>query len=336
MASQTHDRPKVSTVLPYLMRRLWRGRAARVGLAAIATTVLVVSTAVADEVKLADGDVLHGTVVEQTEDHVVLEHRVLGRLTIPRDEIVSLVVGAPPAATPGDRGMPLEAGGKEPKPKEDKGWKVHVDLALFASAGKSDEQTLRLGGEVNRDTVDRRFELDIAYYLAVTEGEKTDSELSTGVRHDWLIPDSRWFYFAQGRYDYDEFESWEHRVAAHVGPGYNLIERDALKLNVRAGMGTRREVGSENDDWKPEAIVGGNLKWQLSARQSIKFGASFFPVVDDVDDYRSRTTGNWRLQIAEEPTLSLNVGFSHEYQSVVNSGDEKNNLKVFAGVGFDL
>lgn len=336
MTSQTHDRPKVSTVLPYSMRRLCRGHAARVWLAAIATTVLVVSTAVADEVKLADGDVLHGTVVEQSEDHVVLEHRVLGALTIPRDEIMSLVVGAPPAAVPGDPGMPMEADGKEPKPKEDKGWKVHVDLALKSSTGNTDEQSLRIGGDAIRKTTDTRVTLDAAYYLGITDDETTDNRFSADVTHDWLIPDSRWFYFLGGEYDYDEFESWEHRIAAHVGPGYNLIEQDAVKLNVRAGMGTRKEFGSQNDDLKPEALLGGDAKWQISPRQSINVRGRFFPTPNDLGEYRARTRGNWRLRFANDSKLSVTIGFVHEYQNVVDPGKEKSDLRVFVGLGFDL
>ena len=38
-------------------------------------------------------------------------------------------------------------------------------------------------------------------------------------------------------------------VSFHGGPGYMLIEEDDLKLSLKAGPGTRKEWGSDNDSW---------------------------------------------------------------------------------------
>ena len=87
MASQMHDRPGLPIGTPYSASQLFMGRAARLWFAGIMALFLLVSRAAADEVKLTTSDVLHGTVVEQTDEHVVLEHPVLGSLSIPRDQI---------------------------------------------------------------------------------------------------------------------------------------------------------------------------------------------------------------------------------------------------------
>ncbi|MFQ5657705.1 MAG: YdiY family protein [Candidatus Methylomirabilales bacterium] len=318
MASQTHDRPGLPIGTPYSATQFVIGRGARLWFAGIAAVFLLVSRVAADEVKLTTNDVLHGTVVEQTEEHVVLEHPLLGSLNIPRDQIASLDVGVLP-----------------PK-KEEKPWKLHVDLALKSSTGNTDEQSLLVGADATRETADTRLKLDLTYYLGITDDETTDNRLTVGATHDWLFADSRWFYFVKGRYDYDQFESWDQRIAGHTGPGYHLIDVEALRLDLRAGMGARKEFGSQNDDLKPEALVGADARWQISPRQSIDVLTRFLPALNDLDDYRTRTTGNWRLRFSNDSKLSVTVGFEHEYQNVVDPDKSKNDLRVFAGLGYDL
>ena len=53
--------------------------------------VLLVSTfAQGDEVKMVGGDVLHGEIIEETDDLIVLIHDVLGRVAIHRSGVASL------------------------------------------------------------------------------------------------------------------------------------------------------------------------------------------------------------------------------------------------------
>ncbi len=69
-------------------------------LAAFAAS-LSVHAAAADEVRLHTGDVLHGHIAEQDDAHIVLIHPLLGRLSLPRTQIESIVISSPdPAATP--------------------------------------------------------------------------------------------------------------------------------------------------------------------------------------------------------------------------------------------
>lgn len=317
------------------MRSPFDDRSARIWLVGIATMLLAVSVAGADEVELAGGDVLRGTVVEQTDTHVVLEHSALGRLEIARDQITSLVIDTPPAGE--GRGAAPEKAEKKPEmagKKEDKKWKSHVNLAFNGSFGNSDTQSLRVGGRSVRKTPDTRLRLDAVYYISTSDGERDDNDLTLGILHDWLISESPWFYFAQLRYDYDQFESWEQRIAAHTGPGYHLIAKEAFDLDLRAGIGPRKEFGSQDEDWKPEGLLGFDLEWEVTKRQSFDFNSTFFPIVSDLDDYRTRTTAHWVLKLTDDSDLSVTAGLTHEYQSVVDPGREKNDTKIFTGLQF--
>ena len=53
------------------------------------STTFAASHGYADKVVLAGGDVMEGAVTKQTNSVVVLEHRDLGRIEIPRERIAS-------------------------------------------------------------------------------------------------------------------------------------------------------------------------------------------------------------------------------------------------------
>ena len=318
-------------------------------LAAIVTTMLAVSVCHADEIRLAGGDVLLGTVVEQNETHLVLEHRVLGRLEIPRDQIASLVPAASPAqATEGARTSqtPNEATRQVPGDttgrKSDiqstsrKEWESHVDLALNGDFGNTDNQSFRIGFKTNRQTPKTRFTFDATYYGKTSDGETDDNKLTAGIIHDWLLPESQWFVFTRGRYDFDQFESWRHRVSGHGGLGYQLIDEDEVKFDLRGGIGARKEFGSDNDHVKPEGVFGLDFKWQLTRLQSFEISSSVFPALDDLNDIRTRTTASWVLKLGDESNLNLSVGLLHEYQSIIDPGNDRHDLKIHAGLRIDF
>lgn len=296
------------------MRSSFGDRSVRIWLTVVAMMVMAVSVASADRVQLEDGDVLRGTVVEQTDAQIVLEHSVLGRLEIPRDKITDLDIEV----------------------KKDVKWDSHVNVAFNAAAGNTEESSLRIGGRSRRRTPGTRLRLDATYYLSTSESVIDNNKLTVGVQHDWLLRESRWFFFADSRFDYDQFESWRQRLASHVGPGYDIIDEDGLHLNARGGVGPRKEWGSEDDDWKPEGLFGLRFDWEITRRQSFDASAAIFPILGSSGTYRTRSAANWAVRVFNDLDLSVTTGVTHEYQSQVDPGKDHNDLRFFTGVQFDF
>ena len=317
---------------------------------AIIICFLAVNRAGADELALVGGDVLHGKVIEQSDIAIVLEHSDLGRIEISRERIKSVTLDAP--GTGEAETQQQEAGGKtekgvwfEPEFRrmnafasrmKKKGWSLSADISLDNSSGNTDEQSLRIGLGAKRVLEDRRLAMDLSYFNKVSEGTATDNKASFGITRDWLKPESRWFYFLMGRFDYDEFESWQERAAGHVGPGYNLIKSDKLTLDLRAGAGARKEWGSENDDVRPEGLGGVELSWKITERQSLNASSFIYPVLSDTDDYRTRTSMDWRFLLEKESKMSFLVGLLHEYQSIVDPDKERNDLRIYTGIRYEF
>jgi len=195
-------------------------------------------------------------------------------------------------------------------------WSFALDFSINTTSGNTNEETTRLGTHIKRTLPRERMTLDGSYYHKKNRGAITDNEFTIGLLKDWLNPGSRWFFFGTSRYDYDEFESWQQRANIQVGPGYNLIESDNVLLNFRVGAGGRKEWGSQNDNLKLEGLAG------------IDF--------ECFDDYRTRSSLNWRYKLSKELNLSLLLGLLHEYQSIVNPDRDNSDTRVYTGLQIEF
>jgi hypothetical protein len=77
-----------------------------------------------------------------------------------------------------------------------------------------------------------------------------------------------------------------------------------------------------------------DLEYTITERQSLDFDITYFSTLDDFDDYRTRSTGNWRYAISNDMRLSLLVGYSWEYQNIADPGDERFDFRFFVGVQY--
>jgi len=289
------------------------------------------------QVVLADGDAIYGRLIDQNESTIVLEHPNLGRLEIPREQIDSFNVKEPEFKKEEKVAWfdpTLRKLGAKTSRLKEKGWESAVDFSLDSSSGNTQEQSTRLGSHVKRELPDRITIADSSYYYKVKEAEISDNKLTLGLGRDWLLPESAWFYFLHGRFDYDEFESWQQRANAQAGPGYHLIEKDDMTLDVRSGLGMRREWGSINNNPKLEGVIGADFEWKITSKQICKFAPYYYPVVNDFSDYRTRFSGEWRYFFDEDMRLSFLVGTLYEFQSIVDPGKEHADLRVYLGLGY--
>lgn len=330
---------------------------------AMAILLLGAARGHADRVVLTDGDIIEGVVTKLDRSAVVLEQSDLSRIVIPRSHIESITIVTPDAdvspvvggTTQGRRveenepGIVPEPASKneqnvgrfDPKLRElsaktsrlkEKGWTASVDFSMNSSTGNTDEQTMRFGSHVERALADRKGAMDLSFYHKIKEGKVSDNKVTIGGVRDWLYPESVWFWFFHGRFDYDQFESWRERANAQAGPGYHLIQNGDVTLDLRSGLGPRREWGSANNNLKLEGLVGADFEWKIINTHTLKVSPYFFSVADDLDDYRARISGEWRSRFDSDMNLSFLVGTLYEYQSVADSGKSHGDLRTYLGL----
>jgi putative salt-induced outer membrane protein YdiY len=300
--------------------------------ALVGLLLLAAGAAHADKVRLKNGDVVTGEIVETSDAGLVLEHPVLGALRIAADQVDARVEGdgalpAPaPPPRPGLFGSDVLAG-----------WNKQIQLGFNGSLGNSETQDILVGVRGNFADDTKRWAFDSGYYNAATDGDKTKSQAFAALLRDFLFPGKKIFAFASSRYDWDEFQDWDHRLNLSGGAGYAFLDRETLDLRGRLGVGATKTFGAPGDDeWVPEAVLGLESEWLPAERQKVTAYTTFYPSLTDAGEFRNLTGVDWSLLISDGLGLSLNLGLQNDYESDVPSGIEKNDFLYRAALMYDF
>lgn len=307
----------------------------------IALSLACTAIAFADEVKLSNGDVLTGTIVETTDAGVVLDHPALGKITIPKEQLAT-----PPAApeAPADQPPAPAVPETPPAPPEQTsaikvffaGWNGKLEIGFSGSDGDSDTFNLRLAGELKRENDETRLKLDTAYFLSTSSGTQTENKFTAGVRHDWLIPDSPWFFFAEGRVDIDNFAGYDWRLSGAVGPGYQFVKNEKYELLGRIGLGAYKEFGSNDNKIHPELVAGLEGLWNISANQKITGSIEVRPALDELSKVRIVSKVEYSLKLPEWDNTSLKLGVEDEYETKPSAGSSRNDVKYYGALVYEF
>jgi hypothetical protein len=323
----------------------------------VLSAAFALSTPPTAVVELSNGDVIRGALIARSETSLVVEHPVLGRMEIPAADVVSVTLedqgaqqalgraqDAPaqiPAPPPGE---PQPAAPPPPPPKPR--WVSHLDFGLSGSAGVTETADLRIAFTTALKEPTQAYTFDASYLVKSSDGDITDNKATTGILADWPLAESRWGLFAQGRYDYDDFQSWKHRISGGGGVTYLLVDInrvddagaqvDEFDLIGRLGAGFNKEFGSLDEDIKPELIAGLDLSWQISPRQSLVGSTALYPNLEDLEDFRIVSKLEWRHKIDTFQGMSMVAGLAHEYQREPDPGISPNDLTVYVALGLDF
>lgn len=322
----------------------------------VSVTVLrVVATlaadANADRIRLSTGEVLEVRIIERCAESIRIAHSVLGELTLPATAVEVLAADAvnlpavdhEQAMTQADSSAATKSASSQPaSPSVEHGaqpereWKFRFTLGGASTTGNSESANISSIFTATRETPQIKTAIDASYFYGRSDGETSENRLSGGVRHDWLNPGSAWFFFIDGRYDHDQFQSWDNRVQGHFGLGRHLIESPQLRLDLLAGVGAVKEWGSDNDGVRPEGLLGIDGEYAFAERHSLRFASTIFPDLSNIEDFRWVNTAAWAWTIDKESDLALTAGLQHEYQSEVDAGRDRNDLRIYAGLQLDF
>ena len=322
---------------------------------------LPAASTLADTVRLSNGDSLSGEVVGQSDESVILRHPVLGRVTLPLASVEAVEIDGEVAADPvqgeraaavqgaeaagGGASLPVEPAAADELPEVETGllgtglfvgWDSSIEAGLSGTQGNNDNLSINAGFNSDYEDEEKRWIIDLQYFLARRGEARTQNEFRAEVTRDWLLPDSRWFYFAKGTFEYDEFENWETRAGLFGGVGYEFIKREDLVFVGRFGAGVSKEFGGQ-EELQPEALLGAMLvRWKITDGQELSAQATLFPDLAELGEYRATGGVEYKFKIEGTDDLSLKLGIQDEYDSDPADGDANNDLKYYGAVVYDF
>ncbi len=198
-------------------------------------------------------------------------------------------------------------------------WDGSVELGLSGSQGNANANSLRTGFDVKRETPRTEWAVDLVY--AKNEANKVETQHNALFRSNWeyKLANPSWTAFSKLGLEYDEFRAFDLRLVLNGGLGYYFVKSPITELRGRFGAGTSHEFGSVDDDWKPEANLGGDFERKISERQTLSFVTDYYPTWDDFSDYRLVSDASWELMLDAANNLSLKVSVIDRYDSTPGS-----------------
>lgn len=281
------------------------------GVLACALLLVPGRSAAAAELALDNGDVLNGRIVEETDDRVVLEHPVLGRLEIPRSRI---------REEPPDPGL-LRTGLLVD-------WTRQLELGISGHQGNTENSSVLGGLRLVSPEERPLWRITGRYRHSSSDGETDGHSAQLRGRRDWRLDGSPWFLRAKGTWDWDRFQDWEHRLSGHGALGNTFLQRKGLHVSALLGAGGQQEFGSGRS-FRPEGLVGLEVDWSPARGQTLHAYTYAYPVLDPIGEYRTLSGADYTFPLHLERGLSLRLSFEHEYRSDV-SDDVDNHDLVYA------
>ncbi len=293
--------------------------------------VVLSNSAHSDTVVLSNGDILEGIVLSKGEKSLNLQHSILGTLELTNEQIDSVVM-----QEPGDSSKNSEALSKnEPTPEAPANpWETLIEFGLNGSEGNSQSRDIHAGLSSKQETPELRRSLAMVYDSSETDNETSRDQFFATANQDWLINDSPWYYFAMGRFDWDDFKDWDYRLSLSGGTGYSFVDSKEWDLRGIAGLGVNREFGGEDNDIKPEGLLGAISEWSLSENHKIELSSTFYPELDQLGEYRNITSLSWINKLNSH--MRMKIGLTNEYESDVPAGIKHNDFKYTTSLSWDL
>jgi hypothetical protein len=217
------------------------------------------------------------------------------------------------------------------------GWDWKVVAGINGASGNSENFSARASLDGERNTSKYETSIGLSYTYSTSDGTKDTSRGVAQINNDWLT-DSKWRYFATGKYEYDEFQQWDHRLSGAVGVGYELYKDEKTTILIgRIGVGGYYEIGNMADEeFVPEGLIGLELEHQWTENTKITADTTYYPSFDDFGEFRWDSNAGVEVVMDAESGMSLNAGVSHRHDSQPGAGLRPNDIEYYMGLGWNF
>jgi len=309
----------------------------------------------ADEVTLANGDRITGTIKSSDGSSLIIKTDYAGEITLKWSAVKTVSSEQPLYVTSKDgrivtgkistSGESLEVGGvalakdsiksMRSKDVQDEvgAWGGYIDSGLSLSRGNSETTNFTLGADAVRATEKSKTTIFATSLYSKSNvlgvSTTTASAINAGLRYDHNISD-RTFAFVFTNFDHDRFQDLDLRNVIGGGLGFHAVKTARTTLDLSAGATFNQEYYTTLTRRSAEVVVGEALDHKLNGAVSLHERLDFYPNVTDLGQYRVVFDTAAITKIAK--FLSWQVDISDRYQSNPLFGLRGNDLLLTTGV----
>ena len=322
-------------------------------------------------VALSSGDAIRAKLVSETADEVVVEHPVLGKVTLSRKNIASMAAVPPDeaaakaAAAPGsadgdrvrqeaqpaanaDMDAPRAQDGVNPAddaakvspapPAVPSPWKLLFDGNVNYVSAANKQLDFRVAASAIYEVKDvDKWSNNAEYFFKVVDGSTTDNNfLFTSTYDRRFVSNTRALWFGKFQAQWAPLQSFEQRLSAWAGLGYEFLQAPPAKLLGKVGAGYTYEFGTEQQG---DAQLYAELEWdwKISEHQALVGSFWITPDFADFGNYLTLFRTEWTMDVADVKGLKLLGGVRWQYQSVVTPPTAlQNDIRLYAGLRYEI
>lgn len=316
----------------------------------------------ADEVTMANGDRITGTILGKDDQVLVVRTEYAGEVKIRWADVVRLQSDEPawiyladgtrlhgrlrPA---GDGSVAIDAGERlnsgpipvadvryiNPPPElSGEGVKLtgHANAGYAASSGNTDTEKWYLDAEAVARTRDNRYTLGGRMARAEDRGVLTESSWLGYMKYDHFLS-RKWYAYANGNFENDDFKDIRLRTTLGIGSGYQFMEDPRRNLSVEGGASyVNTDFELAEDDSYPAARLA--VKYdQFLFQTNIQFfhaGETYVDLQDSQNVFVRSSTG-FRFPLVSR--LNATVQYDYDWENQPAPGRVKDDQTVRATLG---
>ena len=325
-------------------------------------------------VALSSGDAIKAKLVSETANEIVIEHPVLGKVTIARKQVASIAAVPPddaaakaaaqaateaemtrvrqeaqPAANadmdaprpqgevnPGDDAAKADA--PPAPPPVPSPWKLLFDGNVNYVNAANKQLDFRVAASAIYEVKDvDKWSNNAEYFFKVVDGSTTDNNfLFTSTYDRRFVSNTRALWFGKFQAQWAPLQSYEQRLSAWGGLGYEFLQLPPAKLLGKVGAGYTYEFGTENVG---DAQLYAEIEWDWKISESQALVGSFWITPDfaDFGNYLTLFRTEWTMDVADLKGLKLLGGVRWQYQSVVTPPTAlQNDIRFYAGLRYEI
>ena len=326
-------------------------------------------------VKLSNGDVIKATLVAEKPDAVTVKHPVLGELTLPRASVASVAAApadaaaapvqvdqttkidlSPAASGAADAPKPegvinpgndaakvttgpaaAPAGPAAPPPPPPSPWKIIIDANANYVDAANQQLDFRVAASAVYEVKDvDKWSTSAEFFYKVVDSDNTDNNLLVTSTYDRkLVSNPRFLWFVKGQAQYAPLESFDERLSAWGGIGYEFLKKKPIDLTGKIGAGYSYEFGNINEGY-PQLYAELAGDWEISETQALMASFWITPDFSDFTDALMLGRLEWTMKVPDFAGLKLLGGLRWQYQTKVNPGDNDSDFRIYAGLRLEI
>jgi putative salt-induced outer membrane protein YdiY len=285
----------------------------------------------ADEVRLTNGDRLSGRVISQDANAVVLEHDLVGIVSLDRAKVSRVMLDSPAA-------VPVAKKAPPPPPPFGREWKQQLALGAGLSDGNTEEGELSAKLKANGKAEHNEITALAEVYLSQKDGDTNAQRYLGSLRYAYSYGrDWAWYNFFKAEVDHDRFANIDWRFIPSAGVGYWFSDKEPFKAMAEVGFGwekTQFRDGTASTS-EPVLIPRAFLEKKFTTGASLSQEVTLWPQLgDDAGEFRLKSETTFSNPVTENVALKLRL--VDEYDSDPAGTAEENDIRLTSELAWDF